>query len=147
MPAWRRWLAALAGPLGRRAPRTGDAAPAEREPTQAEAEAWLARRQAAQRSQALAHLDELRARLAEAAARCDAYLEGEAHDVGPPEPAWRPYAEAGAIAFGGDREAYVVVSAACRGMETVADAPAPERVEPVRRMIGRAIGVLGQVLG
>jgi hypothetical protein len=111
-----------------------------------EAEAALAARTAQRRAHAVARLGELRDQLADAAARCDAYLDGEADGIGPPEPAWRPYAEAGAVALGDDREAYVVVAAACRGMETVAATPAPERVEPVRRMIDRALRTLERVL-
>ncbi len=143
MAAWRRRVPARGG--RRTAGGHADPGGAGVEPTLAEAEAWLARRAGERRARALANLGELRERLADAAARCDAYLDGEAGDIGLPEPAWHPYAEAGAALLGGDREAYVVVAAACRGMETVAGAPAPERVEPVRRMIGRAIDVLGRL--
>jgi hypothetical protein len=142
--------AAAAAALGlvawwRRRGRTaaGDPRP---EPTLAEAQAFAAARAAERQARALDRLRELRERLADAAARCDAYLDGEAEGIGPPEPPWRPYADAAATALGDDREACVVVAAACRGMETVADAPTPERVEPVRRMIGRALQALERVL-
>jgi len=107
----------------------------------------VAAREAERRAGATARLGNLRESLADALARCEAYLDGEAEDVGPPEPAWQPYAEAGRVALREDREAYVVVAAACRGMETVAADPQPERVEPVRRMIQQALRALDRLEG
>lgn len=114
---------------------------------EAEAAAFAAQRAAERRARALVELARLRTDLEDAAARCDAYLDGEAEGIGEPEPVWAPYAGASADVFGARREDYVVVAAACRGMQTVAAEPSPERVEPVRHMIGAALNVLGAALG